>query len=757
MSKKHFFKLITLVLAATFVLSGCSFKLPWQKPAVEPPVDNAGPAVHTTVEESLAAQSQIKKFSSLEDLAVFLEEGNTANNSYYGYGGIAMEKNMRLVDMPTAMPVADVGLDTGIAAGLGVEESLAAQSPGSDDFSQTNVQVEGVDEADIIKTDGKYIYAVAKNSLFIINAYPADNAEILSKIEFKDRPQDLYISGDRLVVYGENQQDIEPYREFRRHSPYTFFKVFDISDRKNPKQVRDIDFEGNYNNSRMIGDYVYFVTSLYNYYYIADEPIIPRIIEGGEVLANTCAANVKCFIPDIYYFDIPYSSYNFTTVSAINIKDNNSQITGDTYLMSYSQNMYVSQNNIYITYTKYVSEYQLAMEVLKEIVFPRLNASDQEKINAIQAVDNYILSPEEKMQKIAYILERFQASLTDQEQDSLEKEVADALSRKYEELSAELEKTVIHKIGIDKDKLEYRATGEVTGNVLNQFSMDENDGYFRIATTKNSTWSRFQDEEIESYNNLYVLDGDLKVVGKVEKLAEGERIYSVRFMQNRAYMVTFKQVDPLFAIDLSNPRDPKVLGKLKIPGFSNYLHPYDNNLLIGIGKDTSETEFGGVRTKGLKFSLFDVSNINDPKEVDTYVMGDSGSDSIALNDHKAFLFSKEKNLLVIPVSIREDLGNRGYGNLTFVGAAVLKVNENGFEFQGKIDHSDAGKPAQPDYWRGYNYYDNTVRRSLYIDNNLYTFSNQYIKINNLDGLNQIKEIKLEKTKAGSDIDYEIIN
>ena len=757
MPKKHFFKLITLTLAAAFVLSGCSFKLPWQKPVVEPPVDNTGPAVHTTVEESLAAQSQIKKFASLEDLAAFLEEGNTANNSYSGYAGIATEKNMRMVDVPTAMPVADVGLDTGMAAGFGVEESLVAQSPGSDDFSQTNVQVEGVDEADIIKTDGKYIYAVAKNSLFIINAYPADNAEILSKIEFKDRPQDLYISGDRLVVYGENQQDIEPYREFRRHSPYTFFKVFDISDRKNPKQVRDIDFEGTYNNSRMIGDYVYFVTSLYNYYYIADEPIIPRIIEGGEVLANTCAANVKCFIPDIYYFDIPYSSYNFTTVSAINIKDNNSQITGDTYLMSYSQNMYVSQDNIYITYTKYISEYQLAMEVLKEIVFPRLNASDQEKINAIQAVENYILSPEEKMQKIAYILERFQASLTDQEQDSLEKEVEDALSRKYEELSAELEKTVIHKIGIDKDKLEYRATGEVTGNVLNQFSMDENNGYFRIATTKNSTWSRFQDEEIESYNNLYVLDGDLKVVGKVEKLAEGERIYSVRFMQNRAYMVTFKQVDPLFAIDLSNPRDPKVLGKLKIPGFSNYLHPYDNNLLIGIGKDTSETEFGGVRTKGLKFSLFDVSNINDPKEVDTYVMGDSGSDSIALNDHKAFLFSKEKNLLVIPVSIREDLGNRGYGNLTFVGAAVLKVNENGFEFQGKIDHSDGGKPAQADYWRGYNYYDNTVRRSLYIDNNLYTFSNQYIKINNLDGLNQIKEIKLEKTKAGSDIDYEIIN
>ena len=126
----------------------------------------------------------------------------------------------------------------------------------------------------------------------------------------------------------------------------------------------------------------------------------------------------------------------------------------------------------------------------------------------------------------------------------------------------------------------------------------------------------------------------MKVVGKVEKLAEGEKIYSVRFMQNRAYLVTFKQIDPLFVIDLEDPTNPKVLGELKIPGFSNYLHPYDETTLIGLGKDS------GNWNAGLKLSLFDVSDVKNPKEIDNYVFENGRGDSIALNDHKAFLFSK---------------------------------------------------------------------------------------------------------------------
>ncbi|MFC1678428.1 beta-propeller domain-containing protein, partial [Patescibacteria group bacterium] len=591
------------------------------------------------------------------------------------------------------------------------------------------------------------------------------NSEVLAKIEFKSRPSDIYINGDngeaadRLVIYGHDNtfRNSDLYKKFRRRGSFTFLKVFDISDKSNPKQVRDLDFEGTYNNSRMIGDYVYFVTSNHGYYYIEDEPILPRIIEDGEVISNLCEKGVRCIEPDIYYFDIPYSNYNFTAVNSININEESEPIQGDVYLLSGNQNMYVSLNNIYITYTKYISEYQLEMEVMKELIFPRLSSKDKEKILSIESVPYYILTPDEKRRKVEQIIERFGISLSEEEQEELEDDLEEMMKQKYEDISKELEKTVIHKIGIKKGELEYKNFGEVTGQVLNQFSMDENNGYFRIATTKNRTWSRYDQGRRESYNNLYVLDDDLKVVGSVEELAEGERIFSVRFMQNRAYMVTFRQTDPLFVIDLSNPENPKVLGKLKIPGFSNYLHPYDNDTLIGIGKDTSESEWGGVTTKGLKLSLFDVTDVSDPKEIDTYVMGDAGSDSIALHDHKAFLFSRDKNLLVIPVSIRESFDNRSWGNLTFSGAAVFYVDSDGFELKGKIDHSEGGKSSPTDYWRGYNYYDNTVKRSLYIDDVLYTFSNNFLLMHDLEDVELEKSLKLKKLPTDYDDDFTIIN
>ncbi len=755
MRKKFIIKSIIIILIFVFVLSGCSL-FPEKPPTTVTPITTK-PSTKTdlpkTINEQLVAQSKIYKFEDYDELGEFLEQGTAGVYPAYStrtvgldtWGGAEME------DM--AVAAAPMAAEKAIQE---VGEGLGAGAP---DFSKTNVQVEGVDEADIIKTDGKYIYAVVKNDLYIVEAYPSDKANIVSKIEFKSRPQDIYINGDYLVIYGRDDvfYKTEMYQRFRRRGNFTFFKVFDITDRKSPKQVRDLDFEGNYTNSRMIGDYVYFVTSYYNYYYIDDEPIIPRIMENGEVLANDCSTGARCFMPEIYYFDIPYSTYNFTTITAINVADNNQAINGDVYLMSGNQNMYVSLNNIYITYTKYISEYQLEMEVMKEIVYPRLSQKNQERIAKIEATENYILSQEEKIRKISNIIERYASSLTDEEQENLEKELEEKIKQKYKDISKELEKTVIHKIAINKNDLEYKTFGEVTGHVLNQFSMDENNNYFRIATTKSRTWSRYEEESRESYNNMYVLDENLKVVGALEGLAEDERIYSVRFMQNRAYMVTFKQMDPLFVIDLADPKNPKVLGELKIPGYSDYLHPYDDNTLIGLGKDTGESEWGGVSVKGLKLSLFDVADVSKPKEIDTYIMGDAGSDSIALHDHKAFLFSRDKNLLSIPVSIREILDNRSWGKLTFSGAAVFKVDKTGFELKGKIDHSDGGITSDSDYWRGYSYYDNTVKRSLYIDDVLYTFSNNYLMMHEIEDLDLVKKLKLKKLKTGEEDDYEVVN
>ncbi|MEI7620166.1 MAG: beta-propeller domain-containing protein [Candidatus Falkowbacteria bacterium] len=694
----------------------------------------------------IGGTGQIKKFGTYDEVKQFLEsqQANTPNYSMMVKGTGAS------LDM--ARPAMEATANAGIAPSAVVSDAAGV----TNDFSKTNVQIAGVDEADIIKTDGNYIYAVSYNTLYIIKAYPGESSEIVSQVEFKSRPTDLYINGNNLAVFGYDDQiyTMDFYRSFRRQNQYTFFKVFDISDKKNPTQVRDLNFEGSYFNSRMIGDYVYFVTNNYNYS-IGPEPVVPRVLDSGVALAEKCeGANVKCFSPNIYYFDIPYDSYNFTTISAINIKNNSEKIGGDVYLLSSTQNMFVSPENLYITYTKYISEYDLEMQVSRELLLSRLSDSDRTRIAKIEEVADDILSQNEKKAKVQQVLERYLSSLTSDEQVAYEKELAAKMKQKYTDLSKELEKTIVHKIAISGSSLQYKSSGEVTGSVLNQFAMDENNGYFRIATTRNATWSRFEGQEKASYNNLYVLDADMKTVGTLENLAEGERIYSVRFMGNRAYLVTFKQVDPLFAIDLSDVKNPKVLGQLKVPGFSNYLHPYDENTLIGFGKDAGENEYGNTVAKGLKISLFDVSDVSSPKELDKYLMGDMGSDSVALYDHKAFLFSKEKDLLVLPVALRKSSGQNQWGEINFSGAMVFSLKDKKINYTGKIDHSDGGAVSTPDYFGGVNYYDNSVKRSLYIENNLYTLSNNYLKVNTISDLKDVKKIELKK---GVNDDFKVIN
>ncbi|MCG2718912.1 MAG: beta-propeller domain-containing protein, partial [Nanoarchaeota archaeon] len=330
-------------------------------------------------------------------------------------------------------------------------------------------------------------------------------------------------------------------------------------------------------------------------------------------------------------------------------------------------------------------------------------------------------------------------NMEEKEKNLLVEDIQNAIEEYEAKKEIERRKTIIHKIAIDKGDIEYVAKGEISGYLLNQFSMDEYDGNLRLATTTDIWTSR----ENKEYNNVYVLDEDMELIGSLEEIAPDERIYSTRFIGDRLYMVTYKRIDPLFVIDLSDAKNPSVLGELKIPGFSDYLHPYDENHIIGIGKETADNEFGGTSIKGVKLALFDVSDVSKPKQVDMYEIGTSGTDSEALNEHKAFLFDKEKNLLVIPV--REITGERErnlkygyYQQKVWQGAYVFHIDEEGFQLEGKISHYSGDEESRW-YW-GSPY---AVRRSLFMDDVLYTVSAKKIVMNDLGNIDdEINSIDL---------------
>jgi inhibitor of cysteine peptidase len=549
-------------------------------------------------------------------------------------------------------------------SGNGEEDTLAPTAPGSD-YSTTNIQVAGVDEADIVKTDGMYIYLVSGNKTIIVRAYPPEQAQIVSEIELEGTIIGIFINGDRLVLFEQEMpyylyyDDVpvaeESYAGYI--SPTISIRVYDVSDRADPQLQREVSGNGQYVSSRMIGDYAYVVTNE-PVYEEDGEPILPEIRVGGN--------ETQIPATDIYYSNVSDYYYMYTTIMAINTQTDDQEPTYETILLGASSTLYVSLNNIYLTFPVWGT-------------------------------------------------------------DILGREVWDS------------PRTSIHRIHIEGDEIEYVASGEVPGMVLNQFSMDEYDGYFRVATT---TYGE------TTGNHVYILDMGLNIVGSVEDLAPGEIIYSARFMGERGYLVTFKQVDPLFVIDLSDPSHPRELGYLKVTGYSDYLHPYDETHIIGIGKETTDAgEFAWYQ--GVKISLFDVSDVGNPQEIDKLEIGDRGSDSPVLWDHKAFLFDKSRNLMVMPLLLAEvdvsdypeGVPSWAYGEPVWQGAYVFDISlDGGISLQGRITHIESTTDQEEGYY--YYYSPFSVERSLYIDDVLYTISQAKIKMNSLENLDYINEVEL---------------
>ncbi len=659
--------------------------------------------------------TNLKRFSSYDELKAFLQD--SSDISYY-YGGSREVMNFQSLEAPETMAATSAS-DAATSAGDG---SVAKTS--ADDFSTTNIQVEGVDEADIVKNDGKYIYVVSGNKVIIIDAYPAADMENVSEIELNNSIINIFINGDKLIIFTSEYKYIEFDEPVDSDSDVvssealclgcggsgkyvSVVKVYDISDKENPELEDEYSVDGNYRDSRMIGNYVYVIANKY----INVQKPIPPIFEVNSVARETA-------VEDVHYWDYSQRNYVFTSVVAINLDD--ADMNSKVYLTGGSGVIYVSEDNIYLTNTKYVSEFELYEEIINEVIVDVLPKAEKDKVQEIMDSNK---TSSKKMQEVGEIVEDYSSSLTGDEKAEFDEKLMKAVEETAARLEKEREKTVIHKIKINGNKIKYVSAGTAPGRLLNQFSMGEYEGNLRIATTTGNTW---QDT---SLNHVYVLDEDLEIIGSVEDLAKGERIYSVRFLGDKVYMVTFRQVDPFYVIDLSDPENPEVLGYLKIPGYSSYLHPYDEDHIIGVG----------VEDRKLKLSLYDVSDFENPEEVDKYIVDGEYSSSDALYDHKAFLFDKEKQLLVIPVSqtiiVNKTKSEYGYWYNNYKywrGAFVFNIDKNGFDLDAKISHSEEDE----------DYYSDYVRRSLYMDDVLYTISNYKIKANSLEDYDEISSLEI---------------
>jgi inhibitor of cysteine peptidase len=616
----------------------------------------------------VAGLKEVPRFESYAALLKAFEEGRSAGR---GYG--VMETLGGVVSAPT------------IAKQMGGEADSGAV-----DYSITNIQVEGVDEADIVKSDGKYIYNFSGSKLVITDAYPIESAAIVSKTDMLPNvmPSEMFVSGNKLLLFGNSFFEPE-YPEgvaTREMMPYYYgggivVQLYDISDRASPNLEKELKFDGSYLTSRLIGENAYFVISSW-----------PRSCfcpEGAE-----CILKKDCIIPlmwengvengiaeatEIGYL-LPMPAQSFITIASLNL--DSGELQKET-IVGNAQNVYASLDNIYLAGTSWLAPSDVP--VVKEAT---------------------------------------------------------------ELIVGDVEKTVINKFGLKDGAIGFVGQGIVPGHVLNQFSMDEFGGNFRIATTVGHV-SRFGSQ---SSNNLYVLDKEMNVIGSLEDLAPGEQIYSARFMGEKAYMVTFRKIDPLFVIDVSDPANPKVLGKLKIPGYSDYLHPIDETHIIGVGKETIEAAKGDFSWyQGLKMAVFDVSDVSAPVEMHKVVIGYRGTDSYALHDHKAFLYDNGKELLVLPITLAEILESDKstmqvgdwpeYGEYTFQGAFVFRLTlENGFEERGRITHVTEEDELKRGYYFGDEY---SVKRALYIGDVLYTLSGSMLKANDLATLQELKEFSFE--------------
>lgn len=568
-----------------------------------------------------------------------------------------------------------IGIDS-----VGSTESSSSSS-NTKDYSTTNIQVENVDEADIVKTDGDYIYSISEDNVIITDVKDPKQPKVVATIKSEDDdiPEDIILYKDKLVVISTKGNQTQRYYYNNRMN--TVVKIYNITSREKPVLTKSYEMYEPYYTSRCIDNVLYVISS--GNLRKEDDKIVVGYNEDN--MEKEMSIDKIKYLKDV-------KTTKQTLISTVDLNNETADIKLDSYLMNIS-NAYVSENAIYLLNQKYNNDSKIPMKLLFGF-------------KGVFGLEDY-----------------------------------------YEMDSESGYYTEIYKFDI-KENVEYKAKTKVKGKTINQYSLDEKDNHLRIALYDNDG------------SRVAIFDEDLKQIGISDNVAKGEKMYSSRFIGDKVYFVTYKTIDPLFVMDLSNEAKPKVLGKLKIPGYSTYLHPYDENHIIGIGMETKEiinrNSNGKVisttaKVVGMKMALFDVSNVNSPVQISSVVIGDSRTISAILTNPKALLFSKEKSLIAIPVNnYSQDFEVTSSNNYETMinnytkyskpynaeGYFVYNINvQDGFKLKGVITHEKTNAT--------YYYSNSKLLRGLYIDNNLYTVSETMIKVNELDSLKAVGELKLK--------------
>lgn len=632
-------KIAAAVAVLALVAAGCSGDDNDSKPDAD---GDSGEPVEVEIPD-LTLAAALTPFDSCDALLGWIKAeagarvgpyGLGGSNYYYGNDVMVTEDALEAAPREEAFAGSEGDASSGLAATGGDEDGSS--------FSGTNVQVEGVDEPDIVKTNGTRIVTVARGELQLVDA-TVDPPVVLDSLALDDEwsyGSQLLLSGDRVLVLGQGSFRAMPVDAASSFvapglSGSTITEVSIAGDELNV--VDEVTVEGGYISARMIGDVVRIVlhadpqqrlgfvypsteagpaedrSTAVNRDVIDDSTIedwLPHWSRGDEDqgVAVDCAATHR---PQ------NFSGFGLLSVLTVDLSDGLAaglESRNATAIMASGETVYASANNLYVATQEYVD-------------WENLSSTEQRTVNQDYG-------------------------------------------------------TAIHRFDItDPSRAAYDVSGRVDGYLLNQFSMDESDDILRVATTKGSPWSGTEGETSESQVvTLTKSDGALTRIGEVGDLGRGETIHSVRFVGDTAYVVTFRQTDPLYTVDLSDPAAPRVVGELKILGYSAYLHPVAEGYLLGVGQDATEEG----RTQGTQVALFDVRDPAAPTRVAVATIPNGSSE--AEWDHHAFLWWPETGLSVIPVSSY----NEGTSEQAAVGFTV-DVDAGTVAELGRITHPVLGE------------------------------------------------------------------